>query len=189
MIRKILLLVLASLTLAGCGIVSVVDANHSEHGVNTPNSSVYTADELMFAQMMIPHHEQAVQLSEWAKTRAEDPKVKALAEQILKAQAPEINQMTGWLESAKQALTDHSMHMTMSGMLSDQELSKIKALSGAAFDQAFLTAMIGHHEGAIEMATDYLDSTNAEVKELLESIISSQQTEIEQMKALLKTTN
>ena len=189
MLRKIMLLGVTCLTLAGCSLVTVVDANHSQHGGMTTNNSSYTADELMIAQMMIPHHEQAVLLSEWAKTRAFDPQVRSLAEQIRKAQAPEITQMTSWLEKANQALNHHSMHMTMAGMLSDEELSKIKSLSGKAFDQAFLSAMIEHHESAIDMATDYLDKTSSEVKQLLESIIESQKTEIDQMKMLLESAN
>lgn len=189
MIRKLIALLIAPFLLAGCGLVTVVEADHSQHGGLLPNLTDFSMNDLMFAQMMIPHHEQAIQMAEWAKTRASDPKVKELAEKILAEQAPEIALMTGWLEQAKQAVGDHSMHMGMQGMLSDEDLEKLKSLSGAEFDKYFLESMVKHHEGAIVMAKDFLDSTNQEVVELLQKIIATQNAEIQKMKELLNSAN
>jgi len=76
--------------------------------------------------------------------------------------------------------------MEMGGMLTDAELAELAELKGAAFDQMFLTAMIAHHEGALDMVEMINDSTNSEVKTLAANIVQSQSAEIETMKALLK---
>jgi uncharacterized protein (DUF305 family) len=149
------------------------------------NLTEFSASDLMFAQMMIPHHEQAVKMAELAKTRAESSEVKALAEKILKEQAPEITLMTSWLTAAGQALQDHSMHMGSSGMLTDEELAKLETLKGKAFDTYFLESMIKHHQGAIAMAKDALSTNNPVVKTLLDNIIKAQEAEITQMRELL----
>lgn len=189
MLRKFMVvLLLASTTLTGCSLITVVEADHSQHGM-VPNTSDFSMNDLMFAQMMIPHHEQAVQMAQWAKTRAEDAKVKQIAEQILAAQAPEIELMGDWLNQSGKAVQDHSMHMDMAGMLSEQELAKLESLSGKAFDKYFLEAMIEHHEGAVVMAKDFLDTSNQAVADLLESVIASQNAEIETMRKLLGSAN
>ena len=159
---------------------------HSGHGsgmTNEDRSSEYSADELMFAQMMIPHHEQAVTMSELALTNTTNPDVIALATAIRNAQGPEIKQMQEWLDGK----SDSHMHeMGMGGMLTEAELKELASLKDAAFDQMFLTSMIAHHEGALDMASMIQDSTKAEVKQLYENIVTSQSAEIETMKALLK---
>lgn len=159
---------------------------HSGHGsgmTNEDRSSEYSADELMFAQMMIPHHEQAVTMSELALTNTTNPDVIALATAIRNAQGPEIKQMQEWLDGK----SDSHMHeMGMGGMLTEAELKELASLKDAAFDQMFLTSMIAHHEGALDMASMIQDSTKAEVKQLYENIVTSQSAEIEAMKALLK---
>ena len=187
MYRKLLVLLLSSSLLTGCSMIQVVEADHSQHGGLLSKLGDFSMSDLMFAQMMIPHHEQAIQMAEWAKTRAEDPKVKALAEKILSEQAPEIATMSSWLKEAGQALEDHSMHMA--GMLSEEELEKLKALSGKAFDKYFLESMIKHHEGAVVMAQDALNTSNVIVKTLLENIIQTQNLEISEMQKLLELSN
>lgn len=153
--------------------------DHSNHG------SAMSSDETMFAQMMIPHHEQAVTMSDLALTNTTNPDVLALAIAIRDAQAPEIEQMQGWLEGTS-GMDMHSHDMEMGGMLTEEELQKLASLKGAAFDQMFLTAMIAHHEGALDMVSMIKNSTKPEVKELYENIVTSQSAEIEAMKALLK---
>lgn len=156
---------------------SSMPMNHSSHG------SSMSSDETMFAQMMIPHHEQAVTMSELALEKTTNPDVIALATAIRDAQGPEIKQMQGWLDGKSES---HMHDMEMSGMLTVAELEKLASLKGAAFDQMFLTSMIAHHEGAIQMASMIKDSTKVEVKKLYENIVTSQSAEIETMKALLK---
>lgn len=162
--------------------------NHDGHGSMMSDEEAigaYSDDELMFASMMIPHHSQAVTMSELALANSTNPDVLALATAIRDAQGPEITQMQGWLDQSDYSGT-HAGHMDMGGMLSDEEIAKLAIAKGAAFDRLFLEGMIAHHEGAIEMAEMIKDSTNSEVKKLFSNIVSSQSAEIEAMKALLK---
>ena len=162
--------------------------NHDGHGSMMSEeeaTGAYSDDELMFASMMIPHHEQAVTMSELALENTTNPDVIALATAIRDAQGPEIKQMQSWLDQSDYSGT-HAGHMDMGGMLSDEELAKLAIAKGAAFDRLYLEGMIAHHEGAIEMASMIKDSTKAEVKTLYENIVTSQSAEIEAMKALLK---
>ena len=162
--------------------------NHDGHGSMMSDqeaTGAYSDDELMFASMMIPHHEQAVAMSELALENTTNPDVIALATAIRDAQGPEITQMQSWLDQSDYSGT-HAGHMDMGGMLSDEEIAELAIAKGAAFDRLFLEGMIAHHEGAIEMASMIKDSTNSEVKKLYENIVTSQSAEIEAMKALLK---
>ena len=147
--------------------------------------------DVMFGQMMIPHHEQAIELADIAL----DPQVgaseevRALAQQIKDAQDPEIDEMTALLSSWGESTSmDSSMDHSsmMSGMLTVEQLDGLSALQGADFDRAWLEAMIAHHEGAVEMADTVLaDGANPEIRSLAERIIAGQQAEIDEMRALL----
>ena len=162
--------------------------NHSGHGSMSSEenaSGTYTDDELMFAQMMIPHHSQAVTMSELALANSSNTEVLALATAIRDAQAPEIAQMQSWLDESDYSGT-HAGHMEMGGMLSDEELAELSTAKGSVFDRLFLEGMIAHHEGAIEMLSMIKNSTNREVKKLYDDILTSQSAEIEAMNALLK---
>jgi uncharacterized protein (DUF305 family) len=162
--------------------------SHDGHGSMMSDeeaTGAYSDDELMFASMMIPHHSQAVTMSELALANSTNPEVLALATAIRDAQGPEITQMQSWLDQSNYSGT-HAGHMDMGGMLSEEELAKLAIAKGAAFDRLFLEGMIAHHEGAIQMAEMVKDSTNSEVKMLFTNIVASQSAEIEAMKALLK---
>jgi uncharacterized protein (DUF305 family) len=162
--------------------------DHSGHGSMTSDeasSAKYSDDELMFAKMMIPHHEQAVTMSELALKNTSNSEVLALATAIRDAQAPEIEQMQGWL-GKEDSHDAHNHDMEMGGMLTAEDLEKLASLRGDAFDQFFLASMIAHHEGALDMIEMIKDSTNAEVKALADNIVKSQSAEIQAMKALLK---
>lgn len=149
------------------------------------NDSQYSSTDVMFAQMMIPHHQQAVDMGTLAETRASNPEVQKLAAQIKNEQAPEISQMKSWLNEARAGMDmGHEMHMD--GMLTDSEFAELKAATGAAFDKLYLTGMIKHHEGAIDMAQMVLTSKNPEAKALGEAIVASQTKQITHMKELLK---
>jgi uncharacterized protein (DUF305 family) len=138
----------------------------------------------MFAQMMVPHHQQAVDMGTLAETRATNEEVKAIAAQIKAEQAPEIAQMQKWLTDP--AASSHMGHdMGMGGMLSDDEMTALENATGVEFDRLFVKGMIAHHEGAIEMAQMVLNSKNAEAKALGEAIVSSQTAQIVTLKQLL----
>jgi uncharacterized protein (DUF305 family) len=151
------------------------------------DSAAFSPADIMFAQMMIPHHQQAVDMSELALEKTTDPDVRALAEQIRDAQASEIELMEGWLDDAEggMSLGQNDMGMGMGGMLSEDEMSALEDATGAEFERLYLEGMIEHHEGAIRMAQMILNSENPEVKALGEAIVESQTAEIEQMKQML----
>ena len=189
--NRILVASLLPLTLlAACGGSSASNEVGEVVGEVASNVQFNDAD-VMFAQMMIPHHEQAIEMSDIAldPTVGAGDAVKALAARIKGAQDPEIATMTGFLSSWKQSLTmDSSMNHSdmMSGMLTVEELSNLSALRGAEFDRAWMLAMIAHHEGAIEMAKDVIpDGTNAAVRTLANAIATSQDLEIAEMKKLV----
>jgi len=170
---------LALLPLAGCG--SNADSS----------SSQFNADDVMFAQMMIPHHEQAIEMSDIAldpMIGASDA-VRELATEIKNAQDPEIELMRQFLTEWGAPMTpmddmDHGSMMT--GMLSPEELSALGSKTGREFDIAWIEAMIAHHEGAIAMADEVLKlGSNADTRRLAESIISAQRAEIEVLRSLL----
>ena len=157
-----------------------------------------TATEVSFAQSMIPHHEQAVEMADMALNPKYEasPEVQQLAEQIKSAQGPEIEQMTQWLQQWGAPTTspgghmhgmDHDMGgMTMSGMMSPKQMKELRASRGTQFDQLWLSMMIEHHQGAIDMAQQVeASSTNPQVQELANQIIAAQQEEIATMQELL----
>lgn len=155
------------------------------HGSNS-NNSAYSSNDIMFAQMMIPHHQQAIVMSDLALKTSSNPEVLALAKQIKAAQAPEIEQMKAWLKAAGTSLMG-AHGMAMEGMLTDSEISELKSATGVSFDKLFLQGMIGHHEGALTMISMIVDSDNAEARKLAKDIQTSQSAEIVKMKALLET--
>lgn len=180
--------VVAALTVAGCG--SDTDFNDS-----TDSSGAQFNDaDVTFAQSMIPHHEQAVEMATMAQERASGTEVKQFAEKIEAAQGPEIDTMTRWLEDWGQEVSpdsegemDHS-DGDMSGMMSDADMESLGTASGAEFDQMFLEMMIEHHTGAIEMAkTEQQDGENPDAIALAEKIEADQTAEIAQMEDLLGT--
>ena len=177
-------ILVGALLLTGCTInIGGTGMNDSMMG-NSESTSGFSSNDIMFAQMMIPHHQQAVDMSTLAETRSTNPEILALAVQIKDAQAPEIKQMTAWLESAGAGM-DMGHDMGMGGMLTDEQMTALSNASGAEFDKLYLQGMIAHHEGAIQMAQMIVGSNNAEAKELAVAIISSQSAEIEKMKTLL----
>ena len=185
---RIILLGLTSIALlTACGGSS--DTNTGTDVVEAVTD--FNEDDVMFAQMMIPHHEQAIEMSDIAldPTVGASEVVKSLATRIKGAQDPEINTMKGFLTSWKMSLTmDTSMDHgdMMSGMLSAEEMTNLSTVRGTEFDRVWITGMIAHHEGAIEMAADVLkDGKNAAVRTLANTITSGQDAEIIEMKELL----
>ena len=146
------------------------------------SNTSFSADDQMFAAMMVPHHEQAIQMSELALLNTTNPEILALATEIKAAQGPEIEQMKSWGSSK---MGSHAGHMMDEGMLTDDEMAQLKEARGAEFDRLFLEGMIKHHQGAIQMADMIIDSVNEEAALLGKNIVDSQSAEIERMRQLL----
>lgn len=150
------------------------------------SSAVFNDADVMFAQMMIPHHEQAVEMADLAATRAADSEVKELAEKIKEAQDPEIATMESWLREWGKPVPTGGMGHDMPGIMSEGDMKKLEAAKGAEFDKQFVTMMIAHHEGAIDMArTEEAKGANPEAKALAKTIVTTQQAEIDQMEQIL----
>lgn len=189
-----------ALLLAACGDDGDGGAGMSgmDHGGDSSSSApaeAGQADEfndadVTFAQSMIPHHRQAVEMAQLADDRAADPEIKKLAEQIEKAQDPEIKTMTGWLkewgEPTEMPDMDGMDHPGMSGMMSEEDMKELESAQGAEFDRAFAEMMIEHHEGAIAMAEDeQKNGENADAKKLAGAIVEGQSAEVEKFQDIL----
>ena len=192
-IMKSKFLVVAGLVLAGVVIVllfmTVAGNDHSEHG----KEKGYSSTDVEFAQGMIPHHEQAIEMAELVDSRSNNPKIKSLAADIIAAQDPEIKTLQSFLKSNNESSSDkHAMHGSDSmdadmGMATEKQMSDMESAQGNAFDEMFLEHMIRHHEGAVEMAQKELkDGENKSLRSLAKSIISAQEKEIRLMKDLQK---
>lgn len=199
-------------TAASIGGASTTASSSAPGAAQTHNNA-----DVQFAQMMIVHHQGAIEMADLAAAGAANQQVKDLAATIKAAQAPEIEEMTGWLQawgapvsplsapassSAVDGLPgmDHGnmggdssagssgMDVTMQGMMSDEQLSQLTDAAGAEFDRMFLEMMIVHHQGAVQMAqTELADGANPDARALAESIKTSQTAEIATMQQLLAT--
>ncbi|MCX4825233.1 DUF305 domain-containing protein [Streptomyces sp. NBC_01142] len=190
----------AAVVLAACGGGDDSSAGHAGHD-RTPSpiasasagQGEQNAADVAFAKGMIPHHRQAVEMAELAETRAQSAEVKHMAEEIKKAQDPEIETLSGWLTSwgeevpEKDEGQEHAGH-SMAGMMTPGEMGKLEKASGTAFDTAFLEMMVKHHQGAVEMAkTEQADGAFQPAKDTAGDIVTSQSAEITRMNKLLGT--
>ncbi|GAA3673918.1 DUF305 domain-containing protein [Lentzea roselyniae] len=149
--------------------------------------ATHNSADVAFAQGMVPHHEQALEMSELVASRTENPHVINLAARISKAQQPEIDRMNGWLRewSAPVKAESHSSHdhPENHGMV---ELGNLSDLEGTEFDRQWLSLMIQHHRGAVEMARKHLSAgTDPETRKLAQDVITAQEKEIAEMESLL----
>ncbi|MFB7235169.1 DUF305 domain-containing protein [Streptomyces sp. NPDC056269] len=147
--------------------------------------------DVMFAQMMIPHHEQALEMAELAEGRAEDPEIRKLVTAIEQAQDPEIQKMKAWLkgwgkpESAGHGAGGAGGH-GMAGMMSEQDMKDLAAVKGKAFDRTFAELMIAHHDGAVDMAKDeQKNGENPTAKALADDVVRTQSDEVAALKKIL----
>ena len=159
------------------------------HGSESSAAAPNNAADVTFVSGMIPHHEQAVEMSALVPQRSTNPEVIKLAADISAAQEPEIQTMKGFLAQWNAGEgTGHEGHDmgAMTGMVDDGSMAKLETLKGADFDKLWLTSMIGHHEGAVTMAkTEIADGANADAKALASHIVTAQEAEIAQMKKMV----
>lgn len=177
----------AALVLAACGSSGSQGTRPSmDHGSMTSSAMGHSTADVEFAQMMIPHHQQAVQMAALAATRASDPELAEIAAAIKAAQSPEITTMTGWLTAWGQP-TEHAMPgMSMSGMASDAEMQQLAAATGVDFDRMLARMMIAHHNGAIQMCGEVLTSgSDPQVKVLATTMRQGQSAEVGKLQAIL----
>ena len=145
----------------------------------------YSGDDIMFLQMMIPHHQQAIDMSKLAMQVSKNEELLTLAKVIAQDQAAEIVQMKSWLKDAGASVDPGHSMSGMGGMLTSEEYAALEKASGADFDKLWLTGMTKHHDGAIHMTTMISDDQNAEIKSFGEAIVKAQSAQIDQMKFML----
>ncbi|KGN40700.1 DUF305 domain-containing protein [Knoellia aerolata] len=187
----------AVLTLSACGTDQAGSGAAGGTGSTTSSTSetpeAGRKGDVMFAQMMIPHHQQAVEMADRALQNGASPAVTELAQQIKAAQGPEIETMTTWLQEWRAPMTaeeGHGGHDGGAGMMADGDMKDLSAASGPTFNEMWLTMMVEHHEGAVVMAQDVLTTTgNPEVKELAQAIVAGQKQEIATMTSLISGTS
>jgi uncharacterized protein (DUF305 family) len=166
-----------------------------------PAGQEHNDADVMFAQHMIPHHQQAIEMSDMLLAKQGiDPRVTELANQIKAAQGPEIEHMQRWLDgwgnpsmppmpSGDMDMPGHGDMPGMSGgmgMMSDEDMTALQNAQGVDASKLFLTQMIKHHEGAITMAQNEIrDGKYPAAVEMARQIVTSQQREIDTMNSIL----
>ncbi|WP_405763944.1 DUF305 domain-containing protein [Actinacidiphila glaucinigra] len=194
----------AAFVLAACGGTDHAGGTHPAPAATASASASASAGQhnqadVTFAQQMIPHHRQAVAMAEMAATRASSGEVKSLADKIKQAQDPEINTMSDWLtawgKDVPQGMggmdhempgMDHGDASSMPGMMGSDQMGDLDGASGKVFDTMFLTMMIEHHQGAIDMAeTEKDQGAYAPAKALAGDIVTAQTAEITEMHKML----
>lgn len=195
--------VVAGLLLSGCGTATAPDSA-------TPSTSAvgaFNEADVAFAQAMIPHHQQALEMAQLADGRAEDAGIKKIVADVEKAQDPEIRTMRSWLKAwgkpeapeapeASGGSGGHGGHggggegsdggQAMAGMMSEQDMKDLAALRGKAFDRKFAELMIAHHEGAVEMAeAERKNGRDATARKLADDVVRTQSAEIAELKKIL----
>ncbi|MGW7428047.1 DUF305 domain-containing protein [Streptomyces sp. NPDC054861] len=199
----------ACLLLSACGSADT-SANGPAHGAEHSASTTHTAPsasasvsgsggdtapgafndaDVMFAQMMIPHHEQALEMAALAERRAEDPGIRKLVAEIEKAQGPEIRKMRSWLAGwgkPESAAHDGRGGHEMAGMMSARDMTGLAATKGTAFDRRFAELMIAHHDGAVAMAqAERKDGRNATARKLADDVVRTQTAEVDRLRKIL----
>lgn len=191
----------AALVVLGLGLLlagpTIARAQHpsadmGSHGTITiPEGALYTAPDVEFMQGMIAHHAQAVYMSRMAAAHRADPRVLKLANKIDQSQVAEIRIMQEWLARNGQVVPDTSSWRTMSmpGMLTRAQLEQLDAATGAVFDRRYLTLMIQHHEGALQMVEDLFvtpgTAQDVDVNVFANDVVTVQTAEIGAMRRML----
>ncbi|MEO3743911.1 DUF305 domain-containing protein [Plantactinospora sp. B5E13] len=153
-----------------------------------PGPTHNTAD-LRFVQMMIPHHEQALEMAALVPQRAGSAGVIAVADRIRSAQQPEVEVLRSWLRDRGFPVPEgHTGHDpgAMHGMQTPEAIAALAGMTGTDFDRRFVEMMTAHHEGAIAMAQEVLTSgVNQQIRELARNIAFEQAVEVSRMREVL----
>ncbi len=159
----------------------------------------YSAHDVQFMQDMIPHHQQALEMSALVAERTARSEMVDLARRIESSQRDEIDYMESWLRERGEMLPEahaqthgHGHHAepsdTMHGMATPEQMADLEAAAGPAFDMLFLQLMIRHHEGALTMVDELEEKSGAiqdpALFEFTTHIKNDQKAEIERMMAM-----
>jgi uncharacterized protein (DUF305 family) len=180
---------LVALLVAAAG-ASCSSDHKSPPAAQTTEQADHNADDIAFARNMVPHHEQAVVLAQMVPTNTTNQQIIDLSTRIINSQVPEIQAFHAWLmqwpdnQNSGHDAGGHGAQMP--GMIDQATINKLQSLNGPEFDRLWLTSMIDHHRGAIAMSQDEIaHGKNPDVIYLARTIVTEQQTEIDQMKKML----
>ncbi|MFC7402427.1 DUF305 domain-containing protein [Citricoccus sp. GCM10030269] len=154
-------------------------------------SAEHNDADVIFAQMMLPHHDQAVQMSEMLLAKDDIPAdVADFAQQVIDAQGPEIEHMnsmlTAW-DAEPMGDMEGMDHGRMSGMMSEEDMAALEEAQGTEAARLYLEQMTAHHEGAVDMARDEVENgQNPQAVALAEQVIDAQEAEITEMQQILQ---
>jgi uncharacterized protein (DUF305 family) len=152
---------------------------------NAMEDSEFNRADIMFMNMMIVHHEQAIEMSQLAPNRTTNETILELARNISKSQQSEIDTMSSWLNDAGRQ-RPRGMGHRMAGMASPKEMNLLEQSTGDEFDRRFANLMIDHHEGGIDMAqAEVQRGSHAGVVSLAEDMVRVQQREVDLMQQWL----
>lgn len=179
----------AVITVSACGSSGHQAGTSSTSSSASATTQAHNQADVTFAQDMIPHHQQAVQMSDiMLGKQGIDPRVLQLSNQIKAAQGPEIQQMQSWLNQWGQPTVSMAPDTLMPGMLAEQDITALQNAQGVDASRLFLTGMIQHHQGAIAMAQDEIKAGQyPPAIALAHSIVTSQQQEITTMQGILSS--
>ncbi|WIX98040.1 DUF305 domain-containing protein [Amycolatopsis mongoliensis] len=191
-------IIISGIALTSAVLLGACSSNDSTPGTDhsspapAPSPSALAAadhntEDATFAQQMVPHHSQALDMAKLVPSRSTNPKVIDLASRIERAQGPEIRQMQSWLTAWGADMPGMpGMNGSMPGMMSGTDLTKLEGAEGTEFDKMWLDMMIRHHQGAVDMAKAELSTgSNVDAKALAQKIIDAQEAEITEMQELL----
>jgi uncharacterized protein (DUF305 family) len=149
----------------------------------------YTEEDVRFVQAMIPHHAQALTMTDLVPDRTGNETMHRLARRIEVSQKVEIAIMERWLERRGETVPEGHHHgPLMPGMLTEEELARLAAATGDQFDRLFLEFMIRHHEGALVMVADLFSAgggQEAEIFQFASHVDADQRAEIARMREML----
>ena len=187
-------LVAGTLALPGCSSADDAGSHAGGHAGSAATAEAQVSDaDVTFAQGMLPHHEQAVQMAQLVEGRTENADILDLAARVEQAQRPEIETLDGRLEEWGADAGGHGSHGSGSssgghadGMMTEGDMAALEATSGADFDRRFLEMMIEHHRGAVAMAnTEVAEGQQPDAVEMARGIERTQNAEIAEMEQLL----
>ncbi|MGO4444256.1 DUF305 domain-containing protein [Mycobacterium sp. 2YAF39] len=197
----VLIALCAALFLTACsGSDEKTDATKTDDAASTAAPPGFNAQDHEFATMMIPHHQQAIELAGMVSDRSTDPDLIALAAKISAEQDPEIKALRVFLVQWDENPDDNTSqggddgghggdggHGAMAGMVDEATMAKLQTLNGAEFETLWLQSMISHHQGAIDMAeAEVANGQNIDIKRMAQTMIDTQQAEITQMNQMLE---
>lgn len=175
-------------TPSGQASATPTSATSTSPAADTTAAGPHNQADIDFAAGMVPHHAQALVMADMALAHGTTDDFRALAKAIKAAQKPEIDQMSGWLVAWGQEVPGTSGHAGHdgTGMMNQQDLDDLSQMRGSGFEGMWLTMMIEHHEGAIEMAqTELKQGSSSAAKTLAGAIVKAQSSEIAQMRTMV----